>query len=72
MSTRAWIVRFLLAFSLASAALAMVQLVKGATVDSALVFAGEWGAITAVVFTGVGYLKYRRRPGCMVNPGADR
>ena len=66
MSTSDWVVRFLLAFAVAAAVLAVVQLAKGASVASAAAFAAAWGALSALVFTGVGYLKYKRNPACMI------
>ena len=72
MSTEAWLVRCLLAFVVASAALAVVQLAKGATENSAAIFAGVWGATTALPFTGVGYIKHKRNPACMIKPTPNK
>jgi hypothetical protein len=72
MSTAAWAFRFLLAFAVAAAALAVVQLAKGANIGSAATFAAVWGALTALVFTGVGYIKYKRNPACMIKPTPEK
>lgn len=61
-----WIKRLLVVFVVVSAVLFPVELLKGHESDAALRFALFWGAMTAGVFTLVGYLRFRRNPACML------
>lgn len=66
MGTSFWIKRFLTAFAIASVLLFVVQLVKGYETIEAARFALLWSAISASLFTLVGYIRYRRNPACML------
>ncbi len=61
-----WIRRLLLVFLIVSAVLFPVELLKGHESGAALQFALFWGAMTAGVFTLVGYIRFRRNPACML------
>lgn len=68
-----WIKRLAMSFVVAFAALALTAKVKGAATPEAIVFGLIWGAITALIFTGVGYYRFRRNPACMTKaPQAER
>jgi len=60
-----WIVRFALFFAVAFAVLLVVQLLKGNHVSAAVAYGLSWGALSAFVFTAIGYARYRRSPACM-------
>jgi len=66
MSTWFWLRRFALALIVADAVLFAMQLLKGHAVSDAATFAGLWGAISAAIFTLVGYVRYKRTPACML------
>lgn len=61
-----WIRRLLVVFLVVSVILFVVELVKGHESGAALRFALFWGAMTAGVFTLVGYIRFRRNPACML------
>lgn len=65
-----WIKRSIFALFAAVALLFVVQLLKGAAADRAIVYALLWGTISAGLFTLVGYLRFRRNPACMLPPRA--
>ncbi len=66
-----WIKRFALALVAAFLVLTAVQLLKGAVLESALSFGALWGLIFASIFTGTGYLRFRRNPSCMLPTSRD-
>lgn len=66
MTAAFWVKRFLLAFVVASISLGAVQYLKGSTLPSATQFGLLWGAISAALFTLVGYIRYKRNPACML------
>lgn len=61
-----WIKRSIVALVVAVALLFVVQLLKGATADRAIVYALIWGGISAGLFTLVGYFRFKRNPACML------
>ena len=61
-----WIKRVLMIFVAVSVVLFLVELAKGHESGAALQFALFWGAMTAGVFTLVGYIRFRRNPACML------
>lgn len=61
-----WVKRLAVSLILAGCVLAVVQHAKGHTWADAIRYGVLWGAVTAAVFTGVGYLRYRRNPACMI------
>lgn len=61
-----WIKRFCTAFIGAGLLLLAVQLMKGHDLVHALRYAGGWGAVTAALFTLIGYARYKRNPACML------
>lgn len=61
-----WIRRFVVVAVLAFALLSGVQWLKGHHLDQALWHGGLWGLITATVFTGVAYYRYRKNRQCPV------
>lgn len=65
-----WIKRSIVALVVAVALLFVVQLLKGAAADRAIVYALIWGGISAGLFTLVGYLRFKRNPVCMLPPRA--
>jgi hypothetical protein len=71
MPSRFWIKRLIVSFIVAFAALALVQKAKGVETADAAVFGLVWGAITAAIFTGIGYYRFRRNPACMTAIGSD-
>lgn len=66
-----WIRRLLVVFLVVTAVLFPVELLKGHESYAALQFALFWGAVTAGVFTLVGYIRFRRNPACML-PGTGK
>ena len=38
---------------------------KGTESQPAMIFGLIWGAIAAVIFTGIGYYRFRKNPACM-------
>ncbi|MBB6093197.1 xanthine/uracil permease [Povalibacter uvarum] len=66
-----WLKRLVLSFVVAFAILVAAQLLKGASSNAAISHGLLWGVLTAAVFTGSGYIRYRRNPACMV-PAAGR
>lgn len=71
MTWRYWSKRFVLALVIAAEVLFVVQWVKGHPASDAAGFAALWSVVFAALFTGIGYLRYRRNPACMV-PRARR
>jgi hypothetical protein len=66
-----WLKRFVLALVIAGALLFVVQRLKGHAASDAAGFAALWSAVFASIFTGIGYVRYRRNPACML-PRAGR
>ena len=60
-----WIKRLIISFVVAFAALTIVQMAKGTESQPATIFGLIWGAIAAVIFTGIGYYRFRKNPACM-------
>lgn len=56
--------RFVLALVIAGAVLFVVQWLKGRATSDAAEFAAFWGGVSAGIFTGIGYVRYRRNPAC--------
>jgi hypothetical protein len=71
MTWRYWSKRFVLALVIAAEVLFVVQWVKGHPASDAAAFAALWSVVFAALFTGIGYVRYRRNPACMV-PRARR
>ena len=61
-----WIKRLVIAFAVAAALLFIVQFLKGIIFEQAIAYALGWGAVSAGVFTLVGYLRFKRNPACML------
>lgn len=61
-----WIKRLVLALVGAGLVLFVVELLKGHEVVQAIQFAAFGGAIVAMLFTLIGYIRYRRNPACML------
>lgn len=61
-----WTRRFVIAFIAAGVVLCAAHLVRGHALADSIGFGLLWGAIAAVIFTVVGYLRYRRNPACML------
>ena len=68
MGTKFWLKRFVFALLIATALLFVVELVKGHGRVEAAQFAALWGAISAALFTLIGYNRYKRNPACWL-PG---
>lgn len=66
MSPSFWIKRFVLSLIGSSFLIFGVELAKGHTQEAATQFAGIWGLIFAVLFTGIGYIRFKRNPACMI------
>ncbi len=66
MGRKFWLKRFVVALLVAGALLFAVELAKGHDPGDAAVLAALWGALSAALFTLIGYLRYRRDPACMV------
>lgn len=66
MGTAFWVRRFLLALLVASSLLTVVHYAKGNPLPGAARFGVLWGAISAMLFTLIGYVRYRRNPACML------
>ena len=72
MGTKFWLKRFVSALLIATALLFIVELVKGHGRAEAAQFAALWGAITAALFTLIGYNRYKRNPTCWLpDPGKN-
>lgn len=67
MGRKFWLKRLILAFVVASVLLLSAQLFKGAPLNSAVMYGLLWGGVTAVIFTLVGYIRYKRNPACMLS-----
>lgn len=67
MGRKSWLKRLILAFVAASVLLLCAQLSKGASLNSAIMYGLLWGGATAVIFTLVGYIRYKRNPVCMLS-----
>lgn len=61
-----WIRRFVIALVIAWAVLFAAHLLRGHALADSAWFAALWGAAAAVIFTVIGYVKYRRNPACML------
>jgi len=61
-----WSKRFVFALVIAGTLLFAVQRLKGHAAINAVVFAALWSTVSAGIFTGVGYARYRRDPACML------
>lgn len=61
-----WIRRFVLALLVAVPLLFAVQWLKGQPADAAAWFAAAWGLLSAALFSGIGYWRWRRNPACML------
>jgi O-antigen/teichoic acid export membrane protein len=68
MTKHFWIKRMAVSLIAGVFVLLLVQLVKGAELQDAVVFAALWGVVFAATFTGIGYLRFKRNPACMVEP----
>ncbi len=66
MGWKYWLKRFLLAFIGAALVLLAIELLKGHEPQRAALFAAAWGTAFAVIFTLIGYVRYRRNPACML------
>ena len=64
MGAKFWTRRFVLALLIAAPLLFVVQTIKGHGLVEAAQFAAFWGAITAALYTLVGYNRYKRNPTC--------
>ncbi|HKZ11571.1 MAG TPA: hypothetical protein VJL61_12840 [Rhodanobacteraceae bacterium] len=67
MSWPYWLKRFVLALVMAGAVLFIAQRLKGHAATDAAAFATLWSTVFAGIFTGIGYVRYRRNPACMVS-----
>lgn len=63
-----WFKRLAIAFLGSAALLFPIQLAKGNDPLSAAQYAAFWGGVFALLFTLVGYLRYRRNPACLRAP----
>lgn len=61
-----WSKRFVFALVIAGILLFAVQRLKGHAAIDAAVFAALWSTVSAGIFTGAGYARYRRNPACML------
>ena len=61
-----WIRRFFLALAIAGISLALAQWLKGHAPAAAVQYGALWGVISAALFTGIGYARYRKDPACML------
>lgn len=61
-----WVKRFVLAFVVAAGLLFAARLWRGFAAQPAAEFALLWALVSASVFTAVGYLRFRRKPSCML------
>ncbi len=61
-----WIKRFLISLLGSGVLLFGVELAKGHTQAAAAQFAIIWGSVFAVLFTGIGYIRFKRSPACML------
>lgn len=68
MPTGFWVKRFVVSFVIACVVLGALQYVKGAGQGEAVRFGLVWGVISAGLFTGIGYVRFRRNPACMLPP----
>jgi hypothetical protein len=68
MGPKFWLKRFLLAFATATVLLAVIEVIKGRGTDDAAEFALQWGAISAALFTAIGYIRFKRNPTCWRPP----
>ena len=66
MTWRHWLKRFVLALLGAGATLFFVQWLKSHAAGDAAGFAVLWSAAFAGIYTGIGYVRYRRSPACML------
>lgn len=61
-----WARRLVLAFVIVGLVLFAVHAVRGYALQDSAAFGCLWGAIAATIFTGIGYIRYRRNPACML------
>lgn len=61
-----WAKRLAVSLLVAGGLLALVHYAKGHPWADAMAYGAFWGGVTAVVFTGVGYVRFRRNPACMI------
>ena len=66
-----WLKRFAIAFVAFGLLLFTIELVKGHQASQAIRFAALWGAVFAMLFTVIGYVRFKRNPACML-PGDRR
>ncbi|MBO9873479.1 MULTISPECIES: hypothetical protein [Xanthomonas] len=66
-----WIKRLLVSLVAASSVLSAVQYLKGSPLSEAAQFGATWGAVFSVLFAGIGYVRYRRNPSCMLPRSRD-
>ena len=72
MGSRFWIKRFILSLLGSGAILFCVELAKGHERTAAVQFAIVWGLAFAVLFTGIGYFKFKRNPACMLPQAPEK
>ncbi|MFN3860773.1 MAG: hypothetical protein ACK4R2_04825 [Roseateles sp.] len=72
MSAGFWIKRFLISLLGAGVLLFGVELAKGHAQAAAAKFAIIWGLVFAVLFTGIGYIRFKRNPACMRPASRDK
>lgn len=61
-----WLKRFALALAVTAPTLFLVQWLKGHALPDAAGFAIGWGGVSAALFSGIGYWRWRRNPACML------
>ncbi len=61
-----WARRFALALVIAAPLLFLAQWLKGRAPLDAAAFAAGWGLVSAALFSGIGYWRWRRNPACML------
>jgi ABC-type uncharacterized transport system permease subunit len=61
-----WMGRFLVALAAAFVIITGAQLLRGHTTEDAVTHGLVWSVITAVIFVGVNYYKWRRGQRCAV------
>jgi hypothetical protein len=65
MTGKDWLLRFLCAFAVSFVILCIVQLFRGREIVLSTVYGLAWGLFTALLFTSIGYTKYRRCRACL-------
>lgn len=66
MNTGFWMSRFLVALAVAFVIITGAQLLRGHTTEDAVVHGLVWSVITAVIYVGVNYYKWRRGQRCVI------